>query len=91
MNLEYLKQQGAVTYVNNQMNISTKLISKKIQKLIMNKELRNNMSNKGKLLVDGNGSERVVKTFQILNKKAKENNHSFFAVYNPCNSKIRKL
>ncbi len=74
MNLEYLKQQGAVTYVNNQMNISTKLISKKIQKLIMDQELRNDMSYKGKLLVDGNGSERVVQAFQILNKKAKENN-----------------
>ena len=74
MNLEFLEKYGAATCVSNKMNISTNLISEIIIKSIMNKELRNNMSNKGKLLVDGNGSERVVKTFQILNKKAKENN-----------------
>ena len=74
MNLEFLEKYGVATCVSNKMNISTNLISEIIIKSIMNKELRNNMSNKGKLLVDGNGSERVVKTFQILNKKAKENN-----------------
>ena len=74
MNLEFLEKYGAATCVSNKMNISTNLISEIIIQSIMNKELRNNMSNKGKLLVDGNGSKRVVKTFQILNKKAKENN-----------------
>ena len=74
MNLEFLEKYGAATCVSNKMNISTNLISEIIIKSIMNKELRNNMSNKGELLVDGNGSERVVKAFQILNKIAKENN-----------------
>lgn len=74
MNLEILEQHGAVTFVSNRMNISTNMISGKIHQLIMDKELRNKMSLKGKLLVDGIGSEKVVKTFQTLKSKAKENN-----------------
>jgi len=72
MNLEFLKNNGAITFVSNQMNISTKMISTKIHHLIMKKELRKDMSYKGKLLVDGVGKERVVK--KILNKETEVNN-----------------
>ena len=73
MNLEYLKQKGAFTYVNNQMNISTNMISGKINQLIMDKKLRNKMSRTGKLLVDGIGRERVVKTLQTIKIRVGEN------------------
>ena len=74
MNLESLEKNGAVNFVSNRMSIPTKMISREIHDLIMKNDLRNDMSYKGKLLVDGNGSERVVQAFQILNKKAKDNN-----------------
>ena len=64
MNLKFLHKHGAATFVRNRMNISTNMISGKIHQLIMDKELRNTMSHTGKLLIDGSGSERVVKIFQ---------------------------
>ena len=74
MNLEFLEQQGAVTFVRNRMNISTNLIIEKIHLLIMDKELRNKMSQNGNLLIDGIGRERVVNTFQALKRKEKGKN-----------------
>jgi hypothetical protein len=73
MNLDFLVQYGAVTTVSNRMNISTNMISQKIHQLIMNKELRKKMSHTGKLLVDGIGRERVVKTLQTIKIKLREN------------------
>ena len=72
MNLKFLEKYGAATFVRNRMNISTNMISGKIHQLIMDKELRNTMSHTGKLLIDGSGSERVVKIFQTLNNKGKQ-------------------
>jgi len=74
MNLELLDKHGAATFVNNRINISAKKISRKIYQLILHKNLRNKMSHTGKLLVDGKGRERVVKTFQTLKSKGKEKN-----------------
>ena len=74
MNLEFLKQQGAITFISNRMNISTNIISENIHQLIMDKDLRNKMSHYGNLLVDGIGRERVVKTFRTLKRKEKGKN-----------------
>ncbi len=73
MNLEFLEHFGAVTFINNRMNISKNMISSKVHQLIIDNELRKTMSFKGKLLVDGIGSQRVVKTFNTFNRKKKEN------------------
>jgi UDP-2,4-diacetamido-2,4,6-trideoxy-beta-L-altropyranose hydrolase len=73
-NLDFLEKVGVATSPNNEINPSIDKIVNKIQKLIMNNELRNEMSNNGKLLVDGNGSKRVVKQFRLINKIVKGQN-----------------
>lgn len=60
MNLEHLSQHGVVIKIGEITNITTNMIAERIQQLIMDDKQRNNMNHKGKLLIDGIGSERVV-------------------------------
>lgn len=71
-NLQFLEQVGVATYASNQLHISVDLIFEKIQQLIMDKNLRKDMRDKGKLLVDGNGSKRVINLIQKLNIKKRK-------------------
>jgi UDP-2,4-diacetamido-2,4,6-trideoxy-beta-L-altropyranose hydrolase len=59
-NLEYLVKYGSVTSVGSEMSMSIDVISQSIYNLITDKELREDMSSRGPLLVDGAGRDRVI-------------------------------